>query len=171
MLRKENDKIYLKEVRTSLYENIFLVISFGLLCVNHYFREINKGNGIFTGKSLIIFLVACFLIYALKTMFSSTNIIFIDTLEKVIVFEQGNKKHKQQVKVKYEEIKKIVIVNYCKKYTIDIYDNELNAYECFDDKEYENILIVADEIENILKIKIEDKTDKENYEGFRQRKI
>jgi hypothetical protein len=171
MLRIENDKIYMKEIEKSLRGNIFAIISFGFLCIRFFFREVNKGNSIFNEKSLIIFVIACFLIYIIRTLLSESNIIFIDTSEKAIIFQQGNKKHKRETKIKYEEIKIIVIVNYTKKYAIDIYDNELNAYECFDDKNYENILLIADEIEEILSIKIEDKTDEENYEGFRQRKV
>jgi hypothetical protein len=170
MLEYENDRIYLRKVKT-LYANIFAIILFGLFCVNFYFREMSKGISFLNGKNLVIFIVICFFIFVIRTVFSGGYTIFIDTSEKTIVFQQGYGKHKEAIKIKYEEIKSVVMVKYHKRYAIDIYDNALNAYECFEDKNHNNILEAAGQIENILGIKIDDRTDEENYEGFRQRKV
>jgi hypothetical protein len=169
MLNSDDNRIYLKEEKKTINKTILAIIGMGILCINIYFRQINNVDN---EKYLLVFIIVCLVIFIFRNLLTRNfYTIFIDTIKNEIVFQQGNKKNKVEIKIPYDKIKEINIVKYTKKFTIDIYDNELNAYECFDTDNYEDVLLTANEIEQILNIKIDDKTEEINYEGFKVRKI
>jgi hypothetical protein len=54
-------------------------------------------------------------------------------------------------------------------YQIDIYDNELNAYEIYVLQEYDMANDIANKIKQIVGVELIDWSHIENYEGFRKR--
>jgi hypothetical protein len=108
-------------------------------------------------------------------LFSSDINYHIDLSKKMLVLIQGKRPFRTKINVSFDQIKAVVLTKggYTDetKYSIDIYDKNLNAYECYDEMDYQTIKDIAGELGNALNVGIIDKTDIENYEGFIQRVI
>jgi hypothetical protein len=166
----KDDKIYLKEAKCPKEAYIIPIISFGSYCIYFVLRELNRENNPWTVRNTIFFVIGGFIIFIIRTIFTDNSSIYADTLKKSIIFEAWN--NKNIVNIKYDEVKIIVVLKSSnKKYSIDIYDNELNAYECFNSENYEHIISVAKTLGNEINVKIEENIHILNYEGFKQRKI
>ena len=169
-MKNGDSKIYLKESKSIGEAYIRPILSFSLVCGFYVHRQLDRGNSPLTG--LLLYAGGCLLIFAIRILLSDNSTVYVDKSEKEVVFKSGNNKKAEQTKIKYEEIDKIVIIKDSKrKYSIDIYDNELNAYECFSCQNNEDILDVAQMLGNEIEVKIDDRTYELYYEGYRQRKI
>ena len=106
-----------------------------------------------------------------ENIFTKNRTIIINSERMDIVIDNGYKK----IILRKENIRKIVFLKYPvlmnNIFTIDIYDNNLSAYECFDTFEYEKAIEVKNMFEKIFNIAILDKTDQDYYEGYKQRLI
>jgi hypothetical protein len=97
-----------------------------------------------------------------------------------LVLIQGQRPYKSEIILDFGEIREIVLVltkftvkkyksEY--KYIIDIYDRQLNAYECYDETDFDIIQNTANEIGRIFNVDVLDKTDTDDYEGFIKRVV
>jgi len=187
MLRKDGEKIYIKYARKDFNQYVFSIISIIIsgivifLFLNNIETAYKGLNIALRSNFLKIFFIIGIIIYFI---ISITDILFfsnydyhINTRTKNIYLINGRWKHKKEIILNFENIKYIVLFEYVeleedKKYQIfkiDIYDYELNAYEIYEHKNYNIIREMALEIKKYTNIEINDRTDVENYEGFRQR--
>ncbi|MDR1399098.1 MAG: hypothetical protein LBJ41_04170 [Treponema sp.] len=189
MLDRENNRIYIKYRKNGLAKNIVSIISFGifwLAMIDNYSKVQYKSemlNIFFQSHFASIFFAMVFfilfIIYALSMLFSSDINYHIDLSKKMLVLIQGKKPFRTEINVDFGQIKAVVVTKgghtgeakFYRKYSIDIYDKNLNAYECYDEMDYQTIKDIAGELGNTLNVSIVDRTDIENYEGFIQRVI
>jgi len=167
-MRFEDNKIYLKEAKTNKEAYIIPIVGFGIACISFIFRELSRENSPLTVRNLILFACGCIVIFVIRTFSSDNSTIYVDISKKEIIFKNG----KKETKIEHEKIKRIVIVKKSEKaYAVDIYDNELNAYECLNLENYEHIVQMAQSLGDEINRKVEDKTYELDYEGFRCRRI
>jgi hypothetical protein len=127
---------------------------------------------------LIIFIIVFLLISLFDLIFYSNCDYHINNKTKTVHFITGKWKFKKEIILNFEQIKNIVLYKNVErsetedgitKYKIDLYDNELNAYEIFESTNFDKISMIATGIEKVTKIKVDDCTDVENYEGYIKR--
>jgi hypothetical protein len=177
---------------------IFLMFIMVILCLIIFTYDNNKNElhigvfifkidfGLFNyllqndfGKIILTICVICiFGLYIINYLFSGNCDYYIDVIERKIYYLDGKWKFKRTIIIDFENIKNIVlienmIIGYEGKkiysYRIDIYDNELNAYEIYVFKDYDTANNIANKIGKIIGIEVNDWSHIENYEGFRKR--
>jgi hypothetical protein len=189
MLDRENNRIYIKYRKTGLARNIVSIVSFGvfwLAMIDNYSKAQYKSETLniffqsrFASVLFVLGFVILFVIYAMNALFSSDINYYIDLNKKMLILTQGKKPFRTEISVGFDQIKEVVVTKgkyageakFYHKYGIDIYDKKLNAYECYDEMDYQTIKDIAGELGNALNVSIVDRTDIENYEGFIQRVI
>jgi hypothetical protein len=190
MLDRENNKVYIKYRKSSWAESTAVILytgAAGIGIVRRYFEKgaQNELADIFfkSGLTLVILGAALFIgfiIFMVNTLFSSDINFFIDLNRRKLVLIQGKRPFKSEINLDFGEIREIVLVRtkftvkkykseY--KYIIDIYDRQLNAYECYDETDFDIIQNTANEIGRIFNVGVLDKTDTDDYEGFIKRVV
>jgi hypothetical protein len=189
LLEKDGNKIYIKYYKENYIgyiSGIIMTVLFGIFLITG-FDKINLGNKLLDNvlhnsfiKSLFIIGVIIFIIISmLNKIFYSDYNYYIDLMENNIHLIRGKWKFKNDNIINIKNIKKIVILKteesvnkYGKAidlYKIDLYDNELNAYEIYDDYNYPVIVEMVKELNKIIDSEILEKIDVNDYEGFRKR--
>jgi len=150
--------------------SFILEVDFGL------FNYLLKND---SGKIILTICVVCvFGLYIINYLFSGNCDYYIDIIDRKIYYIDGKWKFKRKIIIEFENIKNIVIIenmvigdegNKIYSYQIDIYDNELNAYEINVFKDYDMANNIANKIGKIIGVEINDWSHIENYEGFRKR--
>jgi len=132
-----------------------------------------------SGKIILTICVICiFGLYIINYLFSGNCDYYIDIIDRKIYYLDGKWKFKRKIIIEFENIKNIVIIENMvirdegKKiysYRIDLYDNELNAYEIYVFKDYDMAYNIANKIGKIIGVEINDWSHIENYEGLKKR--
>jgi hypothetical protein len=188
MFKKQDDKLYLKYKNVNYAGYISAIVSLILLCVFiiRYFDRLNSNykwvnmflQSGFTRILLITGIMVFILISITNILFYSNYDYHINKKTKSIHLINGRWKFREEIVIGFSQIKNIVLIrcaetaaDYGKTYIykIDIYDNELNAYEIYDSKNYDIMNNLATGIGKIVKSEVIDRTDIENYEGFKKR--
>ena len=189
MLEKNGNIIYLKNIKTNIFRNVFLIILLLILCVfvfyifNNFTTEYDWMNIFLEQKItkiiLIIGIIILLYIFIFNILFYNNYDYHINIQTNKIYFINGNWKFKKEIILEFSQIKNIVLIEtviegegskiYC--YQIDIYDNELNAYEIYKNKNYDEIKNISMKISKLLNIEVIDWTHIENYEGYKKRII
>jgi hypothetical protein len=188
---REGNKIFLKQNKENHMGYITGIIAIGIFCIFliNYFKGIKFDNDILDNfihsdffRIIFSIIIGVFIIISiLNKLFYSDYSYYINLDENNINIINGRWKFKEEYIIEFEKIKNIVIiksnqVDYRNKtkveiYKIDIYDNELNAYELYDSTNYEIISKIASWLQSITKKEIIEKTNIDDYEGFRKRTI
>lgn len=107
----------------------------------------------------------------LEYVFTNNKTVIIDTENKILTINE----YDVNKEIREEDIKKIILRKHsiynAERFSIDIYDNDLNAYECFDTYSCEKAESAIVKLEKTFGYQVEDKTEKNDYEGFRKRII
>ena len=128
---------------------------------------------------LIVGIVIFLCISIFNILFYSNYDYHINIQTNTIHFINGNWKFKNEIILDFANIKNIVLIQTVidgedgkiYSYQIDIYDNELNAYEINKNNNYNEIEALSTRIGKILNAEVIDRTQTENYEGFKKRII
>ncbi|GHV08457.1 hypothetical protein FACS189485_19960 [Spirochaetia bacterium] len=191
MLDRVNNKIYIKYRENDIIGSIGAIIGSGFFGISIYQDYINNGNGWlnrilkykFMMVLVIIISIIVFIVGALSIFFAKDINYYIDLNIKKIILMLGKKPFRTEISLDFNEIKEILIIRrdvYVQegrsgkkvdKYFIDLYDEKLNAYECYDSENLETIIDIANELVNVLDVEVVDKTGTEDYEGFIKRII
>jgi hypothetical protein len=149
-----NDRLYLKKIN-KWRSNVILEIIVKIFASLFWYVTLRGG-------------VSDWHYNILENIFTNTRTVFIDLDAKDIIINERNIK----ISIKQKNIKEIIILTYSMfgeiKYAIDIYDHDLNAYECFDTYYEKNAMEVAKKMTEIFKIIPKDKTNQIYYEGFKK---
>jgi hypothetical protein len=194
MLDRFNNKIYLQYKRNDISRGIAAIIISGFGCFTFYNNIIAENyklkvfNIFFQSKFLIVlFIIICITVFiggVMNILFPNDIDYHIDLNIKKLVLIQGKKPFIKNISIDFCQIKEINLLKTKKQieitdtryktvdnYIIEIYDNNLNAYSCYDDMDVNKIIEIANELSIIFNVKIMDRTDCIDYEGFRQRVI
>ena len=190
MLHRKDDKIYIKQKSKTPIVNTLLLVFLIIFCIFTFFNtnDIDSKNkwlnmdldNNFVRIFMQIVLILLIGISILEIIFYNNYVIFINTKMKCFNFTIGRWKFSKKIILNFNQIKNLVLIkrmemvaDYGKVYSykIDIYDYELNAYEIYDDKDFDKIEKIALEIAEIVEIEINDWTHIENYEGYIKRII
>ena len=187
MLTKDGDIIYIKRFHKSFWDYTFSILLTILLCVfaififNNYKSDYKPVNIVLQSTFLKILMIIGILIFLrikiTDILFYSNYDYHINIKTKRIYLKNGRWKYKKEIILDFAQIKYILLLEYVEEiegrknyiFKIDIYDNELNAYEIYESISCDIIAKVALDIKKYTNIEILDKTDTENYEGYRQR--
>jgi len=187
MLEKDGEITYIKYKDVNYLKNVFSIISLIILCffVSMFFSKIeseyvwlNIVLQSYLAKIILITGIIIFLGISIPDILFYSNYDYhINIKTKKIHLINGRRKYKKEIILDFEQIKNIVLFKCVNTgegrdiytFKIDIYDNELNAYEIYESKMYVMVKKIALEIEKITKIKMIDRTDIDNYEGFIKR--
>jgi hypothetical protein len=189
LLEKEVNKIYIKYNKENYFGYLSGIISIGIAVIFFikYYGEINFKtrwindliHGTFFRTLFIIGIITFIIISIIDKLFFKDYNYYLDLQDNKIHLINGRWKFKDEVTIDFGIIRNILITKseemvnrYGKtvdKYKIDIYDNELNAYEILNDYDYTIIINIAKELSEILVTEIIERTDINNYEEFRRR--
>ena len=189
MFYKNNEKIFFKNNKNIIGNIIFLFFLL-LFCFFSFLNieeiepkdnwwNINYNNNFLKTFIQIIFIIII-VILILDIIFYNNDIIIINRNTKNVIFTRGRWKFSKRIILPFNEIKNIILINNMEmgsesgpvySYKIDIYDYNLNAYEIYEDKNFEEIERIAQEIAKIIDKEINDWTHIENYEGYINRII
>ncbi|QQO10870.1 hypothetical protein [Breznakiella homolactica] len=105
----------------------------------------------------------------LEYVFTNSKTVILDRKNRIFLIEE----HDRKEEIKTEDIRTIILRRHAffdwERFSIDIYDNALNAYECFDTYNYGRAEEAVKKIEESFDIPVADKTAVNGYEGFRKR--
>jgi hypothetical protein len=191
LLEKEGNRIYIKYNKENYFGYLSGIISIGIAVIFFikYYEEINLKtrwindliHGTFFRTLFIIGIITFIIISIIDKLFFKDYNYYLDLQDNKIHLINGRWKFKDEVTIDFGIIRNILITKtvemvnrYGKtvdRYKIDIYDNELNAYEILNDYNYTIIINKAKELSEILVTEIIERTDINNYEEFRRRII
>jgi hypothetical protein len=158
----------------SIYNNV-INGEYKLEALNIFFKSK------FTIVLCISICVIVFIIGIVNILFSGDIDFHIDLNTKRLVLIQGRKPFLRNISIDFTQIKEINILRTEKTaragnrykpadhYILDIYDNDLNAYSCYDTADIETIIEIADELSMVFDVKVMDRTHCADYEGFKRR--
>ena len=187
----EYDRVfYIKHKRKNFIGYFFSIVPLLMLCIFLLVNIFKMGshyelldrffqNGIM--KIVLTICIMVFLVFSvLNTLFFSNCDYYINPKTKRVYLIDGLWKFRQEVVLHFKQLKYIVIIqnvdllsgygDRC-TYSIDIYDNELNAYEVCRSKNYNGINKTAVWIGNLTRVEVIDRSRIKNYEGFKRRII
>jgi hypothetical protein len=192
MLDRLNNRIYIKYKENDIGGSIIAIICSAVVIIGVYNNIINGTYKFlklfFSSKfTIVLSIIVCVIVFIIGSMgilFSSNVDFHIDLYLKKLVLIQGRKPFWKYIDIDFNKIKEINILRTqitIKKangryknvdnYVLEIYDNDLNAYSCYDNMDIEKIIEIANELSIIFDVKVIDRTEHIDYEGFRQRII
>ena len=189
MLERKGNLIYLKYIKKNIFENILSIILLLIFCILAYIifnistSEYDWINIFLQNKITKIIFIVGIVIFLYITIY---NIIFYNNCDyhinmqtNKIYFINGNRKYKKEIVLDFIQIKNIILVETIIEgeggkiytYQIDLYDNELNAYEIYKNKNYDETKNISTKIGELVNAEVIDWTHIENYEGYKKRVI
>ena len=162
-----------------ILSSIFLFVITNDIDINNEWIENLLQNAI--AKFLLILgFIVLLIISGISILFLNNHECFIDKDTGTIQLINGSWRFKKGIKIQFIEIKNIVLVLNAEfdrrsldrkriTYSIHIYDNDLNAYEILEMKNYDKIKEIAIKTGKNIGVDVKDRTHIENYEGFKKR--
>jgi hypothetical protein len=195
MLDRQNNKIYIQYTENTTIGGSIAAIFCSIISIIGIYNSIIKReyeleilNLFFQSKfTMVLSIIICIVVLIIGVMnilFSSNIDFHIDLYIKKLVLIQGRKPFGRNIRIDFDQIKEINILRTqiliegknrrhekIDNYILDIYDNDLNAYSCYDNMDIDKIIETAKELSTILNVKVIGRTDCIDYEGFKQRII
>ena len=189
MLKKNGNIIYLKLKKGNFFGTIISIILLLIFCIILYYiytkstSEYIWMNMFLQNKLTKILFIIGIIIFVFISIF---NILFYNNYDyhinlqtRKIYFINGKWKYKKEIILDFTQIKNIVLIETVIQgedgkiytYQIDMYDNDLNAYEIYKNKKFDEVKNISKKISEILNVEVIDWTHIENYEGYKKRVI
>jgi len=191
MLDRQNNKIYIQYRKKSVGGSVGAVLFTGAACMSIYHQIINTHykwevlniffKSAFTTALLIIIFVVIGIIGVMNSVFSSDIDFHLDLNTRELILVTGRKPFVTKVTLAFNRIREINIIRTniqsgngndykaVNHFMLDIYDEDLNAYRCYDSIHLEHILAIASELSAVCDTTLKDRTAIEDYEGFKKR--